>query len=59
LIFRRSVGRTDLPGGNWQDLEKSIREQIYTLPAETRILPGHGAATSVGAERAGNEFVRG
>ena len=59
LIFHRSVGRTDLPGGDWAALEKSIRERIYTLPAETHILPGHGEGTSVGEERKGNGFVRG
>ncbi|OQX63891.1 MAG: hypothetical protein B5M51_04525 [Anaerolinea sp. 4484_236] len=59
LIFYRSVGRTDLPGGNWSDLEKSIREQIYTLPTETRILSGHGDETSVGEEKVGNPFVGG
>ena len=59
LIFYHSVGRTDLPGGNWAMLEKSIREQIYTLPVETRILSGHGEGTSVGEEREGNGFVRG
>ncbi len=59
LIFYRSVGRTDLPGGNWAELEKSIREQIYTLPEETKIYSGHGEGTSVGEEMRGNGFVRG
>ena len=58
LIFYRSVGRTDLPGGNWATLEKSIREQIYTLPDETRIFSGHGDETSVGKEKKENPFVR-
>ncbi len=58
LIFYRSVGRTDLPGGNWATLEKSIREQIYTLPDETRIFSGHGEETSVGEEKRENSFVR-
>ena len=58
LIFAGSVGRTDLPGGSWQQLEASIREQIYSLPDGTRLLSGHGPETTVGAERAGNPFVR-
>ena len=57
LIFYRSVGRTDLPGGNWESLEKSIREQIYILPDEIRIFSGHGEETSVGEEKRGNPFV--
>lgn len=59
LIFAGSVGRTDFPGGNWQHLEKSIREQIYTLPNETRLLSGHGPETTVGAEKRSNPFVSG
>jgi len=58
LIFSRSVGRTDLPGGNWAALEASIREQVYTLPDETRILSGHGEETNVGDEKENNHFVR-
>ncbi|MBT3322553.1 MAG: MBL fold metallo-hydrolase [Anaerolineae bacterium] len=58
LIFYRSVGRTDLPGGDWATLEKSIREQIYTLPDETVIFSGHGDSTSVGDEKNGNHFVK-
>ncbi|MCU0791831.1 MAG: MBL fold metallo-hydrolase [Opitutaceae bacterium] len=58
-IFNGGVGRTDFPGGSMAMLEKSIRGQIYTLPADTRLYPGHGDATTVAAERAGNPFVRG
>ncbi len=58
LIFYRSVGRTDLPEGDQTALERSILEKIYTLPANTRLLPGHGEATSVGEEREENPFVR-
>lgn len=58
LIFAGSVGRTDLPGGDWDTLEKSIREQIYTLPHETRLLSGHGPETTVGYEKQFNPFVR-
>lgn len=58
LIFNGSVGRTDLPGGDWDTLEKSIREQIYTLPDETVLLSGHGPQTTVGNEKRNNPFVR-
>lgn len=57
LIFAGSVGRTDFPGGDWDALEKSIREQIYTLPDETRLLSGHGPETTVGDEKRFNPFV--
>ena len=57
LLFYRSVGRTDLPGGNWATLERSIREQVYVLPEETRVLSGHGEGTNVGDEKRGNPFV--
>jgi len=59
LIFAGSVGRTDLPGGNFDQLAKSIREQVYTLPDETRLLPGHGPETTVGEEKMSNPFVNG
>ncbi len=58
LIFSGSVGRTDLPGGNWEALVKSIREQIFTLPDATRLLSGHGPETTVGEEKRSNPFVR-
>lgn len=58
VIFNGSVGRTDLPGGDWATLEKSIREQIFTLPDETRLLSGHGPETTVGHEKQFNPFVR-
>jgi glyoxylase-like metal-dependent hydrolase (beta-lactamase superfamily II) len=57
LIFAGSVGRTDLPGGDWDTLEKSIREQIYSLPDATRLLSGHGPETTVGDEKHFNPFV--
>ena len=59
LIFAGSVGRTDLPGGDWNTLEKSIKEQIFTLPDETRLLSGHGPETTVGEEKRSNPFVSG
>jgi len=59
LIFRDSVGRTDLPGGDWDALLKSIHEQIFTLPENTRLLSGHGPETTVGNEKRSNPFVGG
>ncbi len=56
-LFRRGVGRWDLPGGDFEQLVKSIREQIYTLPDDTIVLPGHGPRTTVGEEKTGNPFV--
>jgi len=53
-----SVGRTDLPGGDWEALVKSIREQVFTLPEETRILSGHGEETRVREEKMYNPFVQ-
>ena len=59
LIFSSSVGRTDLPGGNWDQLETSIREHVFTMPDDTRLLSGHGPETTVGEERRNNPFVGG
>jgi len=56
-LFHSGVGRTDLPGGSLEVLERSIREQIFTLPDDTVVYPGHGPETTVGAEREGNPFV--
>ncbi len=56
-LFCGGVGRTDLPGGSWKDLEQSIRERILTLPEETIVLPGHGPWTTVGQERDSNPFL--
>ena len=58
LIFRNSVGRTDLPGGDRDALGTSIRSQIYSLPDATRLLSGHGPETTVGQEKRANPFVR-
>ncbi len=58
-IFAGSIGRTDLPGGDFDVLAKSIRERIYTLPDEVVLLPGHGPSTTVGHEKATNPFVPG
>ena len=57
LIFQGSVGRTDLPGGDWDTLLRSIQEQVLPLPDETRILSGHGGETTIGDERRSNPFL--
>lgn len=57
-IFQGSIGRTDLPGGSFEVLEASIKQHIYTLPPETRLLPGHGPETSVAFEMQYNPYVR-
>lgn len=56
-LFQAGVGRWDLPGGSFDLLARSIREQIYTLPDDTVVFPGHGPRTTVGAEKAGNPYV--
>lgn len=58
LIFMQSVGRTDLPGGNWETMLKSIQENILSLPDDFHLLPGHGPETTVGQERRTNPFLR-
>ena len=57
-LFRYSIGRTDFYGGSWPQLEKSIKEKLYTLPDETLVLPGHMGFTTIGDEKKGNPFVR-
>ena len=56
-IFKGSVGRSDLPGGNFAQLERAIRGQIFTLPGPTVVFPGHGPKTTVAHERAHNPYV--
>lgn len=57
VLFEGSVGRTDLPGGDWGTLLESIRGLVEGLPEETTVYPGHMGITSLGAERAGNPFL--
>jgi hydroxyacylglutathione hydrolase len=57
VLFNRSVGRTDLPGGNTETLLESIRTQLFTLPDETKVYSGHGPVTTVGYEREHNPYV--
>jgi glyoxylase-like metal-dependent hydrolase (beta-lactamase superfamily II) len=56
-LFRRGVGRTDLPGGNWAQLEQAIHTHLWPLPDDVRVYPGHGAATTISEERRLNPFV--
>ncbi len=56
-LFAGSVGRTDLPGGSFEELERSIRTRLFPLGDEVRVYPGHGPATTLGRERAGNPYV--
>ena len=57
VLFQGSVGRTDLPGGDWNTLLESIRGLVEGLPEATTVYPGHMGLTSLGAERAGNPFL--
>ena len=56
-LFWGGVGRTDLPGGSWKELESSIRSKIMTLPEDLIVLPGHGPHTTVGQEKNLNPFI--
>lgn len=56
-LFAGSIGRTDLPGGSFEELERAIRTRLFTLSDETRCFPGHGPATTIGAEKRDNPFV--
>lgn len=58
VLFNRSIGRTDLPGGSMDTLLESIRTQFFTLPDETKVYSGHGPVTTVGYEKENNPFVR-
>lgn len=57
VLFAGSIGRTDLWGGSFPVLERSIREQLYTLPDNTRVICGHGPDTTIGREKMTNPFV--
>ncbi len=56
-LFRESIGRTDLPGGNYSEIIKSIREKILKFPDDTDIFPGHGETTFLGHEKENNPFL--
>lgn len=56
-LFRGSIGRTDLPGGDHPQLIRSIKERLLTLPENTVVYSGHGPSTTIGAEKGGNPFL--
>jgi len=57
VLFRESIGRTDLPGGNHNQLLQSIRTQLFTLPDDTVVYSGHGQPTTIGYEKKHNPFL--
>jgi glyoxylase-like metal-dependent hydrolase (beta-lactamase superfamily II) len=57
-LFQRSIGRTDLPGGDFATITRSIKRRIYTLDPDTAVIPGHGPRTTVGDEARHNPFVQ-
>jgi hydroxyacylglutathione hydrolase len=57
-LFYRSIGRTDLPTGSYEELETSIKTKLYILPDDTKVYTGHGEETVIGEEKKLNEFVR-
>jgi hydroxyacylglutathione hydrolase len=56
-LFARSIGRTDLPGGSYEKIMRSLHTRVMTLPDETVVIPGHGQRTTIGEEREGNPFL--
>lgn len=56
-LFAGSIGRTDLPGGDFKKILQSLRDRLLALPDETRVVPGHGAETTIGREREANPFL--
>ena len=57
VLFAGSIGRVDLPGGSWDAMLRSLRDVVLPLDDETVVLPGHGAATTIGRERATNPYL--
>ena len=58
-LFRESIGRTDLPGGDGRQILRSIHDKLLPLPEETVVIPGHGESTTIGREKRFNYFLRG
>jgi glyoxylase-like metal-dependent hydrolase (beta-lactamase superfamily II) len=59
VLFLDGVGRTDFPGGSFEQLESGIENKLWPLPDDTKVFPGHGPATTIGRERLHNPFVGG
>ena len=57
VLFAGSIGRSDLPGGDYDTLLESIRRELLSLPDATIVYPGHGEATTIGRERTSNPFL--
>jgi len=57
-LFAGSIGRTDLPGGSFEKIMRSVHDKLLSLPDETAVVPGHGPLTSIGAEREANPFLK-
>jgi glyoxylase-like metal-dependent hydrolase (beta-lactamase superfamily II) len=57
-LFRRGIGRTDLWGGDFDTIQRSLRDKILTLPDDAIVIPGHGAETTIGDERTKNPHLR-
>ena len=58
-LFQGSIGRTDLPGGDFRQIQRSIHDKLLPLPEETVVIPGHGENTTIGLEKQSNPFLRG
>jgi glyoxylase-like metal-dependent hydrolase (beta-lactamase superfamily II) len=57
-LFAGSIGRTDLPGGSFEKIMRSLHDKVLALPDETAVVPGHGPLTTIGAERERNPFLK-
>jgi hydroxyacylglutathione hydrolase len=57
-LFAGSIGRTDLPGGSFEKIMRSLHDKLLSLPDDTAVVPGHGPLTSIGAEREANPFLK-
>ena len=57
VLFQRSIGRTDLPGGDYATLINGIQNKLLSLPDETKVYPGHGPSTTIGEERTFNPYL--
>ena len=58
MCIRDSIGRTDLPGGDFNEIVKSIKDKLYLLDDNTEVITGHGPSTKIGIEKTDNMFVR-